>query len=147
MKIDLKTRKRFRKYLKWGPGGCLIFTGLTDCHGYGRFYLSNQKSIPAHHVPILITTGEPIPDHLEVHHICRNKQCVHPDHQQLVTHAEHMRIHAELGIWDGEKNGMSKLSNCQARHIRRIHEINPKLFAQKGWLRDMVFVFGPPITF
>jgi len=33
----------------------------------------------------------PIPEGLEVDHLCNIKICVNPDHMELVTHAENMR--------------------------------------------------------
>jgi hypothetical protein len=36
----------------------------------------------------------PVPEGLEIHHICGEKTCVRPDHMVAVTHRQHMRIHA-----------------------------------------------------
>lgn len=37
----------------------------------------------------------PVPEGMEVDHLCRNKRCVRPDHLEAVTHAENMRRAAE----------------------------------------------------
>ena len=35
-------------------------------------------------------------DRWELHHVCENKQCVNPDHVQLVTRRQHSAIHKTL---------------------------------------------------
>lgn len=66
--------------------GCWEWTGPTNNHGYGR--TGNAEYV--HRVVWRETVG-PIPEGLELDHLCRNPACCNPDHLEPVTHAENMR--------------------------------------------------------
>lgn len=72
-------------------GDCWLWTTSTDKGGYG---LANQihwpRSRMAHRVSYELLVG-PIPDGLEIDHLCRTPACVNPDHLEPVTHAENQR--------------------------------------------------------
>lgn len=68
-----------------GPNGCCLWTGPVDTHGYGR----HGKPV-AHRVIYELIVG-PIPDGLELDHLCRVPRCVNPHHLEPVTHAENVR--------------------------------------------------------
>lgn len=67
---------------------CWEWTGAKDQHGYGRFGV-RRKNRRAHVVAWMLEHG-PIPDGLELDHLCRNRGCVRPDHMELVTHRENL---------------------------------------------------------
>ena len=78
--------------------GCWTYQGAHNGHGYGvlsvtlrtddgKFYpgrLMAHRVVYEHHVG-------PIPESMEIDHICRNKWCCRPDHLEPVTHEENMR--------------------------------------------------------
>jgi hypothetical protein len=70
-------------------GECWIWTGTTDRHGYGRVR-PDGRSTGAHRWSYEATVG-PIPEGLELDHLCNNPPCVNPAHLEPVTHAENMR--------------------------------------------------------
>ena len=70
-------------------GDCWLWTAYTDDDGYGRFQVAGAVE-RAHRYAWQIMVG-PIPDHLELDHLCRVPACVNPDHLEAVTHAENMR--------------------------------------------------------
>lgn len=66
-------------------GFCWLWTGYIS-KGYGLMSMGNRVQRPAHIVVYEHLVG-PIPDGLELDHLCRVKRCVNPDHLEPVTHA------------------------------------------------------------
>jgi hypothetical protein len=70
-------------------GPCWEWTSARTPSGYARVKRQGRDS-QAHRVAYEVHVG-PIPDGLELDHLCRNRGCVRPDHLEPVTHAENMR--------------------------------------------------------
>lgn len=81
--------ERLAKFITHDEGGCWLWTGSLDKHGYGRSYL-NGRNRSAHAVMYELTIG-PCPDGLELDHLCHVRNCVNPTHLEPVTHAENLR--------------------------------------------------------
>lgn len=64
-------------------GSCLIWTGSTGTHGYGRMS-DGGKRVAAHRYAWEREHG-PIPKHSDVDHICWNRACVNVEHLRLAT--------------------------------------------------------------
>lgn len=75
---------------------CWVWQAATHSGGYGvvRF---KRKNYYAHRVMYEMFVG-PIPDGMELDHLCRNRACVRPDHLEPVTTRENQRrgIHQAL---------------------------------------------------
>lgn len=69
--------------------GCWSWTGNHDDKGYARVWRDGRTAL-AHRVAYIETVG-PVPEGLELDHLCRNRGCVRPDHLEPVTHTENMR--------------------------------------------------------
>lgn len=67
-------------------GPCWLWTGCVQ--RYGRIKLEGTKRVAfAHRVSYEWAKG-PVPDGLELDHLCRVTACVNPDHLEAVTHSE-----------------------------------------------------------
>lgn len=73
--------------------GCWQWTGALVSRGYGSFRRSqsNGATTASAHRWIWEWACGPIPDHLEVDHLCFNRACVNPMHLDLVEHGENVR--------------------------------------------------------
>lgn len=72
---------------------CWLFQGCTVRGGYGQIRVGNRpnmRSVYAHRVVYEEMRG-PIPEGLELDHLCFTPACVNPDHLEPVTHAENSR--------------------------------------------------------
>lgn len=65
--------------------GCWLWTGELH-RGYGTLEL-NKRRWRAHRLVYELLVG-PVPEGLELDHLCRNKACVSPWHLEAVTHWE-----------------------------------------------------------
>ncbi len=66
--------------------GCWEWTGAIQSSGYGSFGV-NKSGRLAHRLSYESMRG-PIPEGLQIDHLCKNKVCVNPWHLEPVTHQE-----------------------------------------------------------
>jgi hypothetical protein len=87
-------RARFWARVEKRPDGCWIWTGVINHNGYGRYTYARPdgRSLAsrAHRIAYELLVG-PIPDGLQLDHLCRVKACVNPAHLEPVTQDENMR--------------------------------------------------------
>jgi len=75
---------RFEAKLTDGPGDCWLWTASKDRDGYGHFWPRQKAYRRAHRWSYEYHIG-PIPDGLQLDHLCRNRACVNPYHLEPVS--------------------------------------------------------------
>lgn len=69
-------------------GPCWLWTGAIGSGGYGTLHLDVERGpVGAHRFSYELHVG-PIPDGLQLDHLCRVKHCVNPLHLEAVTASE-----------------------------------------------------------
>lgn len=85
MKTHKPLRQRFLEKVEVdAETGCWLWTARIDDSGYGRFNRGPGLSPLAHRYAYEEYVG-PIPDGLEIDHLCRVRHCVNPWHLEAVT--------------------------------------------------------------
>jgi hypothetical protein len=74
--------------------GCWLWTGGLNKAGYGRLETADGSD-RAHRVSYARLVG-PIPEGLELDHLCRTRACIRPDHLQPVTHHQNVKRQAAV---------------------------------------------------
>lgn len=83
-------RLKFWSFVQEGkPDTCWLWTGHQNNRGYGLWRV-RSSTIGAHRFAYQERVG-PIPDGLEIDHLCRTPLCVNPGHLEPVTREENMR--------------------------------------------------------
>jgi hypothetical protein len=77
--------------------GCWVWQGRLGAGGYGRVS-HNGRPVAVHRRYYEILCG-PIPAGFHVHHRCRNRACVNPDHLVAVDKRAHGGKDADLEYW------------------------------------------------
>lgn len=132
------------KVNKDAPSGCWEWTVAT-VYGYGRFGIAG-RAMSAHRVAYELLVG-PIPEGLQLDHLCRNPACVNPGHLEPVTGRENVLrgdtfaarqaaiTHCPAGHEYDEANtrvDAKRCRHCRACQRERAREIRAKKLSGKS---------------
>jgi hypothetical protein len=104
-------------------GECWEWRGWVGHNGYGYITAHHSQQLLVHREVWKLVNG-PIPTGLCVCHKCDNRKCVRPEHLFLGTDADNAHDMIRKGrarltcAPKGERHGMAKLTETQAREIR-----------------------------
>ncbi len=76
-------RDRLFSRLMIDPSGCVLWTGAVNSGGYGTIWSDGRNRL-VHRVMYEMFAG-PIPDGLQLDHLCRVRHCAAPAHLEPVT--------------------------------------------------------------
>lgn len=93
--------------------GCWNWTGRKIWNGYGVFSYKGKNSMLVHRAAYEMLVG-PIPEGMQIDHLCENKVCFNPDHLEPVTNRVNQLRNTEHWV---SKNAMKT-------HCKRGHEFN-----------------------
>lgn len=104
-------------------GFCWNWTAGKCGQGYGGFNVNSnagRKKLQAHRVSYTTLVG-PIPEGLEIDHLCRNTSCVNPDHLEPVTHTENQLripdpVRGGIGLPSWVTSGKNITGYCKHGH-------------------------------
>lgn len=86
--LELLSRPTLRERFEEKVGSrarCWLWVGVVAANGYGRL-----GDLYAHRVSYELHVG-PIPDGLQIDHLCGVQRCVNPEHLEAVTQTENLR--------------------------------------------------------
>lgn len=113
---------------------CWLWTGYIKPNGYATFYPGGGRHVDKIYVHrwAYESSKGPIPDGLEIDHLCNVRNCVNPEHLEVVTHRVNLdrrnanKTHCAHGHLFDEANtymwrGGRMCRTCRsAAHVRRM---------------------------
>ena len=101
----------WHKVDKGGPNGCWLWLGCVDGGGYGDFRVWPVK-VKAHRYAYELLVG-PIPEGLQLDHLCRVRNCVNPKHLEPVT----PKVNTRRGVGAAVSRArLNALTHCKHGH-------------------------------
>jgi hypothetical protein len=70
--------------------GCWIWLGPSNPAGYGSTIRAWHKGWLPHRLAFTVMV-RPIPDGMQIDHLCRTRKCINPAHLEAVTQLENLR--------------------------------------------------------
>jgi hypothetical protein len=107
--------------------GCWEWQAALDANGYGKIWDGKAVRL-AHRVVYEMEVG-PIPEGLDIDHLCRVTRCVNPEHLEPVTRSENLRRGEVGGYW-------GRQTECRRGH--EYTEENTRIINRKDGTQERV---------
>lgn len=99
--------------------GCMLWLGNITSAGYGGIKCYG-KNISTHRLAWILANG-PIPDELQVQHLCNTRSCIAAHHLVIGTNEQNLKYMVECGRSSrGERHGRAKLTEVDIAEIRQL---------------------------
>lgn len=129
--MTVRSREPFWHLVVDNGDGCWLWTGYVNDRGYGiASFVRDGKhaATTAHRRAYNLMVG-PVPDGLQLDHLCRVRLCVNPYHMEPVTPAENTRrsrhgemTHCKRGhLFDVANTRVDRRGSRQCRACLRTH--------------------------
>lgn len=105
-----RTRPLEQSYAVDVETGCWLWTAQLDRKGYPVAWNPDDATNRRAHRLLYERTCGPIPDGMQLDHLCRVRRCVNPVHMQPVTNAENQ-----------QRGAKAKVTADQVREMRRLY--------------------------
>jgi hypothetical protein len=92
--------------------GCVIWLGTLNSAGYGSMTFHGKKKLA--HVMAYELANNPVPEDMELDHLCCVPCCINPNHLEPVTHREN--------VIRGYRSGSYQHKGRHAQFCKRGHE-------------------------
>jgi len=117
-------RVRLLSKLIFDPGtGCLLWTGMQNNCGYGLIRIDGRRHLT--HRVMYEMFAEPIPEGLQIDHLCRVRHCANVAHLEPVTCRENLMRAPTL-----------QAINAAKTHCNSGHEFTPENTRKRGEWRE-----------
>lgn len=119
--------ERIQEKIEIDPiAGCWLWTGRLYPGGYAKISIGHRGTALVHRLTYEMHK-RPIPEGMQIDHLCRVRRCVNPDHLEPVTHAQNARrgawavkTHCKNGhAYDAENTHISKSGGRSCRACDR----------------------------
>lgn len=105
-------------------GVCWEWTACRHKKGYGQFRAGMMRQA---HLWLWEQVVGPVPEGLELDHLCKNRGCVNPDHFEPVTH--------QVNIARSESNSVALKAVWARKHAERTHCSKGHEFTKENTMR------------
>jgi hypothetical protein len=124
--VSAEQLERFIDRVELLANGCWRWRGCLAKNGYGRFSVGRGKNVAAHRYAWLWLKG-PIPEGLVIDHLCRNRDCVNPEHLEPVEQRENLHRGLQFDLKTHCKHGHEYVAikhgnNLWCRDCKKAHD-------------------------
>jgi hypothetical protein len=135
-RLHARAVARFKQKAVPAESGCWTWTGEINHKGYGRIW-NGRRQESAHRFSYELHHG-PIPEGLEVGHLCHNRCCVNPDHLEAMTRQKNLAMRFEREGAPSSRLGRPMTSKernqrYRERHRERFAEERRQRRIDSGW--------------